>query len=313
MTQLDPEETAALAAGTASISPKGEVSPRDFREPKSLSAEQLHQAHGLINSTLQALAAGLAAPLRSFHRVHLASLRELNVEHLFDDYEAPFFVHQFQVEGEHAWAVWDSAVAGRAIDAIVTGAEISDEEADARMLSRAETGVLGRILNGVIKAVTDGLGLQSEPGKIAQDLDQLVTLDSAGPGADARRLQVHLVIEGALGRSELVLYLPGVSAAPLPVTQASPDLPEHLDEVMLDIRAFLGAVDLPLSELLALEIGDVLPLHVEVDTPLDIYVEERSCAKGVWGQVGGTLAVRLDQLDLHPGDIDCPESPSNHD
>lgn len=306
MTQIDPAEAEALAADTTSPTDRREVAARDFSEPKSLSSEQLHLAHGLITSSLQSVGALLAAPLRSFHRLHLASVREVNVEKLFDGYVSPFLVHQFEVDGDLAWAVWDSAAASHAVEAVISGTGLSDEEPQARLLSRGEVGVLSRLMDNVTSTVCSGLGLETKSGTIAQDLDELLTLDSAGPGADARRLQVHLMLEGALGESEIVLYLPGVSASPLPDKEATSALPDHLDDVKLDVRAYLGAVDLPLSAMLAIEIGDVLPLNVEIGTPLEIYVEERACATGTWGQVRGTLAVRLDQLDLHPGDIDCP-------
>ena len=304
MTELSPEETAALAAPEATAAARGTVAPRDFREPKSLSSEQLHLAQGLVTTSLQGIAASLASALRSFHKVYLASTSELSVEQRFDGLEAPFLVYQFKVGGELGWAIWDSAAAAAAVEMIVSGT--SAAEAEARFLSRAEIAVLGSLMNRAVANVLEVLGLDYTPGTLTQDLDDLLTLRSAGPGADARRLKIHLCIEGALGSSDLCLYVPGVNAAPLPEREPLPTLPDHLDDIRLDLRAYLGSVDLSLSQLLALEIGDVIPLDVDSSDPLEIYVEERACAKGTWGEASGQLAVRLDQIDFHPGDIDCP-------
>ena len=284
----------------------GEVAPRDFSEPRSLSSERLQQVSGQISSALQGISSSLAGPLRSFHKLTLASLRETNVEHMFDDFKAPFIVHNFTIEDELAWAVWDSTPAAKAVEVVVSGPSTSTEEVEPRLLSHAEVSILSRLLDFITIPICERLGLKASNGTLAQDVDDLVTLRSANASADSRRLSVHLVIDGALGQSELVLYLPNVSGAPESEHGEAGALPDHLDDVLLDVRAFLGAVDLPLHELLALEVGDVLPLGVDQDQQLDIYIEERACAKGTWGQINGTLAVRLTELDLRAGDIDCP-------
>ncbi|MFT7680107.1 MAG: flagellar motor switch protein FliM [Planctomycetota bacterium] len=306
MAQLDPAETEALAVDGDTARRIGEVASRDFREPRSLSSERLHEIDGQITSALQGISTDLVGPLRSFHKFTLASLREINVEHMFDDFKAPFIVHNFTIGGHLAWMVWDSTAAAKVVETVVSGPSTSNEEVEPRQLSSAEVSILSRILDVITVPICERLGLEAAPGTLAQDVDDLVTLRSANASADSRRLSVHLVIDGQVGQSELILYLPNVPGSPELIQETAEALPDHLDDVLLDVRAFLGAVDLPLHELLALEVGDVLPLGIDTDQTLDIYIEERACAKGHWGQVNGTLAVHLTQLDLRAGDIDCP-------
>lgn len=306
MAELDPAETEALAVEDGTTRRIGEIAPRDFSEPRSLSSERLHEVRGQITAALQGISTSLVGPLRSFHKFTLASLRETNVDRMFDDFRPPFIVHNFTIGEDLAWVVWDSAAAAKAVETIVSGPSASTEEVEPRLLSGAEVSILSRLLDSITIPVCERLGLEASPGTLAQDVDELTTLRNAGAAADSRRLGVHLVIDGQVGQSELILYLPNVPGSPEIIHDKTGSLPNHLDDVLLDVRAFLGAVDLPLHELLALEVGDVLPLGLDTNTPLDIYIEESACAKGTWGQVNGTLAVRLTELDLRAGDIDCP-------
>ena len=57
------------------------------------------------------------------------------------------------------------------------------------------------------------------------------------------------------------------------------------------------AIDIPLSDLLRLEVGDVIPLGVQAGGQLDLVIEEVPCAKVRWGRHDGRLAVRIDQLE----------------
>ena len=70
-------------------------------------------------------------------------------------------------------------------------------------------------------------------------------------------------------------------------------LPEHLDLVPVAISARLGAADLPLAELLALEVGDVIPLGVDAGAPLEVWAEDRPWAQAMLGASAGRLALRL--------------------
>jgi flagellar motor switch protein FliM len=73
------------------------------------------------------------------------------------------------------------------------------------------------------------------------------------------------------------------------------------------VSAYLASVDVPLSDLMALEVGDVIPLGVEAGTPVDLYIEDRCCARASWGRHLGMQAVRVSELDTHAGTIDEPE------
>jgi flagellar motor switch protein FliM len=79
-------------------------------------------------------------------------------------------------------------------------------------------------------------------------------------------------------------------------------MPAHLGAIPVEIGVQLGSTDLPLSELLGLEVGDVILLGVEVGSTLDVYVEGEACASARWGQHQGQLAIKIDALGTKRAD-----------
>ncbi len=197
-----------------------------------------------------------------------------------------------------ATLVWEERAATYAVEQILAGVLAHDEEVEARVLSSSESKVLEDLLKVAIQPICNSLDLSVEFEGIAQDGEGLKTIRDAGPGADARRLMVHMMFDGPGGPSEMRLYLPNINEAgsePEEVKCAS--VPEHLGAVHLEMRVELGTTQIALRELLSLEVGDVIPLGTEVGGLVHMYIEDRSIAQGTWGQVGGMLAMNLTKVD----------------
>lgn len=318
----------ALQEGSERTPPA--VEPRNFHQPRRLSKARLAHLSKLVASILPRACNEMAASLRGYHKVTLASLSEINAHSLFHGMSTPFVVYCFESRGQTSWLLWETLPALHAVERVLSGpprpvkAEASEEEQggdeeqsatseseepEERLLSRSERRVVAGLLSRLIAPVAEALGLEMGRGHVAQEAEELVTLEDAGPDADARRLLLHFVFEGPGGSSELRLYLPGVAEDGGDLAEATDEaLPDHLDGVHVTLAAYLGSVDVPLRELLALEVGDVIPLGVEVGSPLQLYTEDRACARATWGRWHGNLAVRILTLDAHPGDIDQPEA-----
>lgn len=312
--------------------PDADVQPRNFRQPRRLSRERLQYLAQLVNATLQRVSRDIASSLRQHHKIHLASISEVNVLGLFEGYEPPFVVDIFECGGHVSWILWDSAAASGAVESVLSGppqahdtqedpeAREADEPGaqpsfEARRLSQSECRVIERLLHIVLVPVAGSLGLEVSSGRLAQEPEEVTTVEDCGPDADARRLMLHFLFEGPGGPSDIRIYLPDVSEEDLVADegQAPPErtpLPEHLDPVRLDVAAYLASVDVPLSELMALEVGDVIPLGVEVGAAVELYIEDRCCARARWGRHRGQQAVRVEDLDPHPGEIDEPTQES---
>jgi len=308
-TELKSAEMAALRA--AAMEEPGalppEVQPRNFREPRRLSRESLQRISKTIAATLQGVAQQLALPMRQFHKISVASVSEVNASGLFDIFQPPFVTLCFESQGHPGWLVWDARAAVSMTETILSGS--LEEELEARVLSGSECRVVEQILMTIAVPIAEQFGFEITGQFVAQDPEELTTLEDAGPDADTQRLLIHLIFEGPGGVSDLLFYLPGVVPEEGEEAEKAPSVeetPEHLDAVPILAHAYLGSVDVPLTDLLAIEIGDVLPLDIEVGTPIQLYVEDRSCAQARWGQHNGNLALLVLEIDVHGNRIENP-------
>lgn len=304
--------------------PPAEVQPRNFRQPRRLSRQRLQYLAQLVNASLQGVCREVASPLRQHHKISLASISEVNVLGLFEGYEPPFIASVFECGGHVSWILWDSTAAAAAVETIVSGPSSAGtvqeqghepgaraQSPAARHLSQSECRVVESLLQRVLVPVAGAFGLDVSGGRVAQEPEELTTLEDCGPDADARRLMLHFLFEGPGGPSDLRIYLPDVGEEdPIGEGQAAPaetPLPDHLEPVGLEVAAYLASTDVALSDLMALEVGDVIPLGVEVGSPVNLYIEDRCCAHATWGRHHGMQAVRVDDLSPHPGTIEEPE------
>ncbi len=285
-----------------------EVERRDFAEPRRLSAESLRRLGREVAAVLPTVSSELAGTLRRTHKLTLASVAEISVKRLFDGLASPFLVWCFDCNGQLGWLVWDSAAANRLVETVLCGRY--DEKAEARRFSLLECQVLTRFFSTMIGAIVRLFELEPRSLRIAQAEDELDGIDGVGKSSDTQRLMIHLSFDGPGGTSELRAYLPGVfmgeeltSGAACPRT-----VPDHIQAVPVELHAYLGSVDVPLQELLGLEVGDVLPLDLEAGTPLQLFVEESPCARAELGKHKGMLAVKIMELDLHQSEIDQPQT-----
>jgi flagellar motor switch protein FliM len=92
--------------------------------------------------------------------------------------------------------------------------------------------------------------------------------------------------------------MPGVDPAEAASSPPAPALPSHLGRVCVSVVARLGHSDIPLSDLLSLEPGDVIPLRATTDEPLWLDVEDLPSALGVLGSKNGNHAVRVTEVGV---------------
>lgn len=302
---VDSEEAEALAeaAGATDNPAKARVSVvslRDFSQPRTLSAERIARIRKTLSARLQTIANALAGPLRGHPMLTLADVAETNAHGLFDGFVSPFLVHGFDAGENQGWIVWDAPAARVACDTILSGPPPSGEEGEPEVekdgdpnLTRTERRVVASLLDTLLGTIAVDFDLDLGPGEVWQEPEELTTLEDLGPDADPRRLLVHFGFEDERGRaSDLRLYLPGiVDPAEEDDARTEDDAPSHLAPVDLELSALLGGTNVPLSELLAIEIGDVIPIDRRVGELIEIEVEETMCGKVQFGSKNGRLAV----------------------
>ena len=323
---VEPEELAALAraAGAGNDGAHQRVAvvvPRDFTEPRTLSADRIARIRKTLSARLQTIANALAGPLRGHPTLTLGEVGEVNAQGLFDGFTRPFLVHGFQCSDQQGWIIWDTAAARIVSDTILSGAlgdepeedsDDEDEDEDGEpvvrpepepgnpVLTRTERRVVSSFLDDILRHIATKFGLDVQKGAIWQETEELTTLEDLGPDADSRRLFIHLGFEDDSGEtSDIRIYLPGIAAAEDEDGAddgANDSAPVHLAPIDMVASVLLGGTDVPLAELLEIEVGDVIPLDARLGDRVRLEIEETVCAQGRFGARGGLLCVLVEEV-----------------
>ena len=305
---VEDEEAKAIAA---LVAPSGGSSPapialRDFARPRRLSAERHADLQQCVQDCLPQLTAEVLAALRIEACVELNDMGELDCRDLFEGLEFPAAVLCFDAsaaDGESmpSWAIIDGMAAVNAADCALGAGPQSDSSA--RSLTSVEQALMQGFLDRLLTNLSTTLGITVESAHLAQSAEQVARGGMLDQASDAARLYIHLQVVGEGIDTLLRFYLP-CTPAPEEDEQAQPAaaLPPAFGSVSVDLGVYLGCVDVPLQDLLALEHGDVIPLGVEVEEPLRVYVEDRPCATARWGKHSGQLAVQIESLGLDEDD-----------
>jgi flagellar motor switch protein FliM len=200
---------------------------------------------------------------------------------------------RFEIGGQPCWLTWDSGAALGALETALGSTSATKQEP--RALSSIERAMFLRLLTGPVTKLARALDLEATGFAFAADADAFGSWQQGGERAEPRRLVATLEFEPAGGAvSAWSLYLAGVGAPAKPVeTTPVAALPHNLEDVAIELVARLGSGEVALSELLALEVGDVIPLQHKVGEPLEVVVEDHACLRGMLGKAQGKLGVRI--------------------
>lgn len=294
---LSPEEVQAVLDDRRESAAGEAVSPRDFRKPRRLSKERLAQLQSTIERRLPDVETMLSTWYRKDVPTRLEGIGEIATAGLFDGLEEPFVLLCFRVNGVQGWVIWENRAARNAA-AIALGGNVEENEKEPRRLSTLEQGVVRELCDSVAAHCAGRLGLTIEDPELVQDARAFLLAVDAGLDADPQRLYLHLGLDAEGGESTMRVYLPGVtSPASADDAARALELPHHLDDVPLEFSARLGSVELALSDLLGLEVGDVIPLDTDAQSPVNLYIDDRPAGRAQWGSHDGHLAIRILELD----------------
>ncbi len=292
---LQPEELEAVLAAVApqGALPASAVSTRDFARPQRLSVEQRSELRERLVRILPALERELSGVLRARARVGLSDVDEVDAQTAIAALRPPMAVAPFQTAAQPCWVVWDSVAAVAALELALGAPEAAGSEP--RKLTSVEGMLFKRVANGVLREFASELNFKIEGLRVATLLEEVGSPRDVGARFDPRRLLILLELELPTGTSTLRLYLPPPETedALAATARQKLELPQHLGDVPLLISARLGAADLPLADLLALQVGDVIPLGVQTSSPLEVWAEDRPWANAMLGASAGHLALRL--------------------
>lgn len=278
---------------------RSEVQERDFSSPRRLSRSSSGEILQRLQTALPSISTVLTHTLGETTKIEVAALRETNAESLVVKAPRPLTAVRFLIAGQPGWVTWNNASALTALNRIFG---VEESGASARKLTRIENRVLKDLLASVLVPVCRALGLEPGELRVISEDHEVGDWKSGDPAelADYHRVAIDFQTEGTLELGTISLYLPGLQFGAVAAggTDVPARVPDHLNDVELDIHAQLGTTKIALADLLSLEDGDVIPLDVSTHSPIRIIVQDQLCGEGVLGRSHGKIAVRITTVSL---------------
>ena len=316
---LDASELEALA-GSAPTGPTPGVAERDFGQPRRLTQSALLEAGRRVEASLATAEQDLVRWLRAPVRLELSSVGEVDAREVFAQSQDPLAAIRFRTAGQLGWMVWENPPGVAAVERVLGSLETDDGDGQglpSRTLSRLECSVLLLLWKSALESIGTALGLQLEDLAAVSERRQAGSALDVDSTPDLHRLAVELEFTGGPLDSRVQIYLPlapGSLLAPKSAPASAKQLPAHLDAVPLEVSVELGRAELQLSDLMALEPGDVIPLDSLVQKPLTLEVDGRPVADVRLGRAHGRLAARLidaPRLDIGRSAQTAPQPPES--
>ena len=296
--ELEPEEVQAILEPSEAAPTAGaELELRDFSRPLRLGPRGLEALAGNLRAASLDIAQRLRAQLPTIGEVELVDVTEVACNNLFADLEEPFCMVEFEVDGQPGWILWELEAALRAIEVLLGTAE-PPEEVQPRTLTPVEERVALRLLTTLCESVCTVIGVSPKAFRAVRRKELVTEWSSVGESADPARAAVRLELREGEHQSGVRLYVPGIAPGDESDAQRPTltPLPEHLRDVQLELVGYLASIDVPLAQLLTLEIGDVIPLRIPRSSPVRLHAEDRAWAEARLGTVCGQLGLSIERM-----------------
>jgi len=276
------------------------VAARDFRRPMRIGSAQLDGLKKKVNSCLPAIEQAMAPRFGGELALTLTHIEETTRNSFLEGLEdRGFFVQSFTLGGHSGWVYWASSDARRVIEQSLGcgSAAIVDTP-----LSSLERSLAGGFTNEIATKLSLELGATLIDGECFIEKRILQASIDAAPTDDEQRLSVVLQLSSDTLSCELRFYLPGVKAHDSQSARMdSPEiLPEHLNEVGVELSAELASLELPLEDVLNLEEGDVLALGPRSEMRALLTLNGRAAGTATYGRDGEHLALRVEEFRVNP-------------
>lgn len=290
---VTPEEKRALLEHAVPEAAEAAVAPavlqRDFSEPRRYSTDELRDLTAAIERALPRLQQGARQVLGSDVLVRLTSLTEASADRLVESWKAPYALLRFRSRGQVCWFSMEPSDARAELERLLG----SRPTREARALSGVERHLLILVARVLFEPLSEQLGFQMDDVRAVIEPDDIGNWRLGEGAPDPHRLTVELSIERGTERSLLRVHVPPPARTRKSAAEPPPSLVPHIQGVDLELAARLGALEIPVQDLLGLDVGDVLPLDAEIGSELRLYVNERPWASAVLGARGPRLAVAL--------------------
>lgn len=281
----------------------------DFKRPDKFSKEQIRTVSIMHETFARLTTTSLSAQLRSLVHVTVASVDQLTYEEFIRSIPTPTTLAVINMDPLKGNAVLeiDPAITFSMIDRLFggtgQGAKVSRDLTDIEQ--SVMEGIIVRILANMREAWTQVIDLRPRLGQIEtnpqfaqivppSEMVVLVTLETkVGEEEGMMNFCIpYLTIEPIISKLSSQFWFSSVRRSS--TTQYLGTLKEKLSDVDMDVVAEIGTINMPIRDVLALRVGDVVRLStVKVGDPLTLSVGNKKkfyCQPGV---VGKKMAVQV--------------------
>ena len=281
----------------------------DFKRPDKFSKEQIRTVSIMHETFARLTTTSLSAQLRSIVHVHVASVDQLTYEEFIRSIPTPTTLAVINMDPLKGNAILeiDPAITFSMIDRLFggtgQGAKVQRDLTDIEQ--SVMEGIIVRILANMREAWTQVIDLRPRMGQIEtnpqfaqivapSEMVVLVTLETKiGEEEGMMNFCIpYLTIEPIISKLSSQFWFSSVRRSS--TTQYLGTLKEKLSDVDMDVVAEIGTINMPIRDVLALRVGDVVRLStVRVGDPLSLSVGNKKkfyCQPGV---VGKKMAVQI--------------------
>ncbi|MCB1174230.1 MAG: flagellar motor switch protein FliM [Leptospiraceae bacterium] len=303
-----------------SIGEQKKVKIYDFRRPDKFSKDQIRTLQMMHETFARLTTTALSAQLRALVSVHVGSVDQLTYEEFIRSIPNPTTLAVINMDPLRGSAVLeiDPSITFTIIDRLFGGpgepTKISRELSDIE-LSVME-GIIVRILGNLREAWSTVIDLRPRLGNIEtnpqfaqivppNDMVVLITLETkVGDVEGMTNLCIpYITIEPIISKLSAQYWYSSIRQGEADENRNI--IQDRLDQVFIPLRCDVGAIDLPLQQILNLQAGDVVKLgSTHISSDMTVTVGDRQKFKCRPGKIGSRLCVQMgDIIDEIPDEM----------
>ncbi len=291
---------------------RNDLTVYDFRRPERVSKEQLKGLQSLFEAFARELNIVLPPFLRSVVRIDLNSIDQLTYDEFILSVSRPTslaVVDMTPLEG-NAVIEMSPNIVFPIVDRVLGGKGLSPSKF--RELTEIEDRILNRLVEMMLNCLRRSWEqlVEFQLSVITQESDPLIIQIVAGSEMVILvGYQIHMgEVSGSMNMCIPLVVLNPIldqisqqthfkrSMTPAVAQRTRARIERTVRQVSLPVDAVLGKAQLPVSELMQLQVGDVLTLDTDVNAAIPIQVGGHTCFYGKTGRRRDQSAVQITHL-----------------
>jgi len=287
---------------------KSKVKVYDFRRPNKFSKDQIHTLQVIYENYARTLGTYLSGQLRVPLQVELLSVEQLTYEEFIRSIPNPTILNIFSLYPLHGSAIMEiNPNLGFAfLDRLLGGPGYAPSKA--RALTEIEQTVIERLSQRMLDYLEEPWGsiIQIEPSlervetnpqftQLVQPTEIMIIVSLETRMGDVMGMIniciPFLVLEPILDKLNVHYYYSTAAQERSPANIAA--IRNKLENTTIPIKVVMGKTVITVRDLLALSVGDVIPLNRNISQELDIVIGNRAKFLGKPGVFANRMAIQV--------------------